>query len=299
MAEMRKFWTPERLAWLAATYRQHRIAAIPALFEAQFGIAITATAVKSATGAHHLVSGRPRGHFAGERPAPVWTPERLDWLRAHREAMTIGPLTAAFNAHFGTAHQAHALANAMKKHGIASPRSGRFQPGLTPWNNGLQGYQAGGRARTTQFQPGQLVWHQLPVWSYRQETDGYWYFKFREEATPGWSRRDWVAVHRLNWEAAHGPLAAGQVVIMLDTDPSHCELDNLAMLTRRELVYFNNLNHAVPPERELRRALVARVKLLAAAHGRAERIGMTPAQRQQVLGVMRRPARVAGQRRTG
>ena len=293
---MRKFWTPEYLEWLAATYRQHRIAAIPALFAARFGIAITESAVKSATVAHHLVSGRPRGLFAGERPAPVWTPERLDWLRAHRADLTIGPLTAAFNAHFGTSHQAHALANALKKHGIASPRTGRFQPGLTPWNDKMKGWQAGGRARETQFQPGNLVWHQMPVWSYRQETDGYWYFKFRQEAPPGFSRRDWLAVHRLNWEAAHGPLAAGQVVILLDTDPSHCELDNLACLTRRELVYFNNLNHAVPPERELRRALVARVKLLAAAHGRAEGLGMTPQQRRAVLVVMRRPDRVYGQR---
>lgn len=76
-----------------------------------------------------------------------------------------------------------------------------------------------------------------------------------------------------------------------DIDPSHCELENLAMLTRRELVYFNNLLHAVPPARELRRALVARVKLLAAAHGRAEGLGMTPQQRRTVLGVMRRPER--------
>lgn len=299
MAEMRKFWTPKRLAWLAATYRQHRIAAIPALFEAQFGIAVTESSVKSAIMNYRLPSGRPKGLLPGERPAPVWSPERLAWLRAHRADLTIGPLTAAFNARFGTHQQPSALANAMNKHGIASPRTGRFQPGLTPWNSGMSGFQAGGRARETQFQRGNLVWHQMPVWSYRQETDGYWYFKFRQEAQPGLSRRDWLAVHRLNWEAAHGPLAAGQVVIMLDTDPSHCELDNLAMLTRRELVFFNNLNHAVPPERDLRRALVARVKLLAAAHGRAEGLGMSPQQRRAVLGVMRRPERVYGQRGAG
>lgn len=296
MAEMRKFWTPERLAWLAMTYRQQRIAAIPALFAARFGIAVTESSVKSAIMKYRLPSGRPKGLLPGERPGPVWTPERLEWLRAHRADLTIGPLTEAFNARFSTRHQPHALAKALNKHGIASPRTGRFQPGLTPWNSGMTGFQAGGRARTTQFKPGQLVWHQMPVWSYRQETDGQWYFKFRQEAAPGFSRRDWLAVHRLNWEAAHGPLAAGQVVILLDTDPSHCELENLAMLTRRELVYFNNLLHAVPPARELRRALVARVKLLAAAHGRAEGLGMTPKQRRAVLGVMRRPERGYGPR---
>ncbi len=299
MAEMRKFWTPERLAWLAATYRQHRISAIPALFEAQFEIAVTESSVKSAIMNYRLPSGRPKGLLPGERPGPTWTKERLDWLRAHRPAMQIPALTAAFNAHFGTDFQPHSIANALGRYQIPGPADTRFQPGLVPWNKGLAGYRAGGRYAETRWKPGNLVWHQMPVWSYRQETDGYWYFKFREEATPGWSRRDWIAVHRLNWEAAHGPLAAGQVVIMLDTDPGHCELDNLACLTRRELVYFNNLNHAVPPERELRRALVARVKLLAAANSRAEGLGMTPQQRRAVLGVMRRPERVYGQRGAG
>ena len=296
---MRKFWTPEYLAWLATTYRQHRIAAIPPLFEAQFGIAISASGIKSALSAYHIRSGRPKGLLPGERPGPTWSPDRIAWLRAHRAEMTIGPLTDAFNAAHGTDLQPHSVANALQRYGIASPRTGRFDPGVTPWNSGLKGYQAGGRSRETQFKPGLTVWHQMPVWSYRQDTDGYWFFKFRQEAPAGWSRRDWVAVHRLNWEAAHGPLAAGQVVIMLDTDPSHCDLDNLAMLTRRELVYFNNLNHSVPPERELRRALVARVKLLAAAHRRAEALGMTITQRHRALGVMRRPASAYGPRVAG
>lgn len=296
---MRKFWTPEYLAWLAATYRQHRIAAIPPLFQAHFGIPVSKSSVKSAISAHRLPSGRPKGLLPGERPGPTWNPERLAWLRAHRADLPIRPLTAAFNAQFGTALLPHSLANACHKHGITSPRTGQFAPGFTPWNTGMKGFQAGGRSRETQFQPGNLIWHQMPIWSYRQETDGYWYFKFREEAPPGFSRRDWVAVHRLNWEAAHGPLAAGQVVIMLDTDPSHCDLANLAMLPRRELVYFNNLSHGVSPAREARRALVARVKLLAAAHRRADELGMSLTQRHRALGVMRRRATAYGQRRSG
>ena len=283
---MRKFWTPERLAWLEETYRQHRIAAIPALFAAQFGIAVTESSVKSAIMKYRLPSGRPKGLLPGERPAPVWTPERLEWLRAHRGELTIRPLTAAFNTHFGTSHQPHALANALRKHGIASPRTGKFQPGLTPWNSGLKGYQAGGRSAESRWQPGNKVWHQLPIWSYRQDPDGYWFFKFREVSAPGYSRRDWIAVHRLHWQDAHGPIPAGQVVILLDTDPSHVELDNLACLTRRELVIFNRLVARVPPERELRRALVARAKLLAGAYRASDRLGLSVTKRREAIGVL-------------
>lgn len=100
---MRKFWTPEYLDWLAAAYRQHRIAAIPPLFTARFGLPITETAIKSAIMNYRLPSGRPRGLLPGERPGPTWSPERLAWLRANRAGLTIGPLTDAFNAAFGTA----------------------------------------------------------------------------------------------------------------------------------------------------------------------------------------------------
>lgn len=284
---MRRFWTPERLAWLAATYRQHRIAKIPPLFTARWGLAISESCIKSAIARHHLDSGRPRGPMPGERPSLVWTPERLDWLRERRETLTITPLTAAFNARFGVSYPAHSLANALKRYGISSPRSGRFHPGQTPWNAGMVGYQAGGRSAETRWQPGNKVWHQLPIWSYRQDPDGgYWFFKYREASPAGYSRRDWIAVHRLHWQDAHGPLAAGQVVIMLDTDPNHTELDNLACLTRRELVIFNRLVSQVPPERELRRALVTRAKLLAGAYRAADRLGLSVAKRREAIGVL-------------
>lgn len=284
---MRRFWTPERLAWLAATYRQQRIAKIPALFTAAFGLAVTESAVKSAIDRYKLDSGgRSRGPMPGERPAPIWFPERVDWLKEHREALTITPLTAAFNARFGTAFSVHTVANALRRYGIVSPRSGLFPPGQTPWNAGLVGYQAGGRAAETRWQPGNKVWHQLPVWSYRQDPDGYWFFKYREASPAGYSRRDWIAVHRLHWQDAHGPIPAGQVVILLDTDPNHTELDNLACLTRRELVIYNRLVSQVPPERELRRGLVARAKLLAGAYQAAERVGMSRTRLRQAIGAL-------------
>lgn len=278
-------WHPEQVAWLRDTYRQHRQKAIPALFEARFGLPVTTEAIRSAIQAHGLTSGRRPGLQPGERTVS-WFPERVAWLRAHRPAMQIPALTAAFNAHFGTDFSPRSIANALNRYQIPGPADTRFQPGLVPWNKGLAGYRAGGRSAETRWKPGNIVWHQMPVWSYRQETDGYWYFKFRQEAPPGFSRRDWLAVHRLNWEAAHGPLAPGQVVVLLDTDPSHCELDNLACLTRRELVVFNRLVAETPPDRASRRALVARVKLRVAATQGAESLGLSVSQRQAMLGVL-------------
>ena len=280
-------WLPSHIAGLREAYRLPRVKELPPLFEARFGQPVTVEAIRSAIVHHRLTSGRGTGCAKGERIVS-WFPERVAWLREHRPRLQIPALTVAFNAHFGTDFQPHSVANALNRYRIRSETDTRFQPGFTPCNKGLAGYDAGGRSGDTRFRPGQVIWHQMPVWSYRQEPDGYWYFKFRQESAPGLSRKDWIAVHRLNWEAAHGPLAPGQVVVLLDTDPSHCELDNLACLTRRELVVFNCLIAEVPPDREARRALVARVKLRVAASKGAETLGLSVSQRQAMLGTLPR-----------
>lgn len=45
----------------------------------------------------------------------------------------------------------------------------RFQPGLVPHNKGVKGWQAGGRARETQFKKGSNPHNTVPIGSYRLE----------------------------------------------------------------------------------------------------------------------------------
>lgn len=126
---MRKFWTPEYLAWLAAAYRQHRIAAIPSLFQAHFGIAVSESSVKSAIMAHRLPSGRPKGLLPGERPGPTWNPERLAWLRVHRADLPIRPLTAGPDPDGATQEAQFIAAGAS-----ALPYPPRLNPASTAWS---------------------------------------------------------------------------------------------------------------------------------------------------------------------
>jgi len=137
---------------------------------------------------------------------------RLAWLREQRPRLTDAQLAAAWRALWGEDITSDSLSHYCRRHGIRrKPDGGRFRRGAEPWNKGLTGYQAGGRSAETRFQRGASPHTTLPVGSYRQDKDGIWLLKVsdRDPAradAPNARLRDWRYVHRLTWEAHHGPI---------------------------------------------------------------------------------------------
>jgi hypothetical protein len=129
-------------------------------------------------------------------------------------------------------------------HAVTAGVATRFQPGIVPWNKGVS-YQPGGRVRETQFKPGNRPHGWVPIGSYRINGDGY---LDRKVADDGRGPRDWVAVHRLVWIEAHGPVPADHVVVFKPgrrtTELAAITLDAVECITRRELLNRNRM----PPE---------------------------------------------------
>lgn len=127
-------------------------------------------------------------------------------------------------------------------------RAHRFQPGQVPPNKGLRrpGWAPGEMAKT-QFKPGVKPWSYAPIGSHR-ELDGYLQ---RKVTDTGYPPRDWRPVHRLVWEAAHGPVPDGHVVAFLPgrktTDPELITVDALECVSRAEMARRNSI-HNLPPE---------------------------------------------------
>ena len=99
--------------------------------------------------------------------------------------------------------------------GRTDPRmqSTQFKAGFTPWNKGKH-VTAGGRSAETRFKPGLApseAANYQPIGSLRLSKDGYLEQKTTDDQRIVPARR-WVAVHRLVWIAAHGPVPAGHIV---------------------------------------------------------------------------------------
>lgn len=122
---------------------------------------------------------------------------------------------------------------------------GRIKKGSEPWNKGMKGWQAGGRAKETQFKLGERpsnTWR--PIGAERTSKDGV---LFRKVADTGIKKTDWKAVHVIAWEEEHGPLPDGYIVVFKDKNRENVALDNLLALTRAENMLRNSIDR-YPPE---------------------------------------------------
>lgn len=126
-----------------------------------------------------------------------------------------------------------------------------FRKGQTPWNKGKP-FQSGGRSIHTQFKPGRHP-HEArnyrPIGSLRTNRDGYLERKVTDDTTV-YSARRWVPVHRLVWEAEHGPVPAGHIVVfkpgMRTTEEADITVDRLECITRQENMQRNSAQRFGP-----------------------------------------------------
>jgi hypothetical protein len=135
----------------------------------------------------------------------------------------------------------------------------RFQKGHVPW---IKGRRVPGHGGGTHFKPGEKPPNFKPIGSHRI-AGGY---VQRKVTDTGYPPRDWVFVHRIVWEEAHGPIPEGHVVTFLpgrrSTDLAAITADALELISMRELMHRNSVNR-LPKEladlAKLRGALVRKI----------------------------------------
>jgi hypothetical protein len=193
-----------------------------------------------------------------------WSPEDVAWLKREYPNSHTPTLAKQMGRGVSGVYQ-KALGLGLKKSAeyLASPQAGRtdgqrggasrFKTGHKSWNAGMKGWQPEG-CQATQFKKGEMhgaaQHNYVPVGSYRISKDGYLEQKTNDDhPTPA---RRWVGVHRLVWEAAHGPVPRGHVVCFLpgrkSSEVDRITLDALEMVSRAELA---RRNHPVSRSPEL------------------------------------------------
>jgi HNH endonuclease len=122
----------------------------------------------------------------------------------------------------------------------------RFAKGHVPANKGRRrpGW-APGRMKETQFKPGIASWRTMPIGSTRL-IEGYVYRKVSDVPNVAYTV-NWKSEHVLIWTEARGAVPAGHVVIFRNGDRTDVRLDNLALITRRELMARNTVHNLPKP----------------------------------------------------
>lgn len=138
----------------------------------------------------------------------------------------------------------------------AGPESGRLKPGstigagsrfqkrATPWNAGMKGLHIGGEE--TQFKPGHRPQNEVPVGTEVIDSDGYRKRKVRDDAPKGRAYRNWKFAHVILWEEHNGPVPTGHAVTFKNGNRADLRIENLELLSRRELMRRNTIQRYPP-----------------------------------------------------
>lgn len=194
-------------------------------------------------------------------PRRPWSPTELELLRELYPDVPAADVAALLDRPVGQVHQTAArngitkssafLASDLSRRiqrGKQSPEMAahQFKPGLVPWNAGRKGWCAPGSERT-QFKQGQMSgaaqrnW--VPVGSYRITTADQ-ILQQKTSDQPGPSCYRWTPVARLVWEAAHGPIAKGLLIVFKPGQKTvkleEITLDRLECITRAQNAQRNH-----------------------------------------------------------
>lgn len=120
-----------------------------------------------------------------------------------------------------------------------SGKAHRFQKGEKPWNTnkkiGLRG-----RSGETTFKKGSRPPNTAKIGDIAPIKGGYLKIKVAEP-------NKWKLLHRMRWEEANGPIPKGHALEFLDGDVTNCELSNLRLISRVELMARNTI-HNLPED---------------------------------------------------
>ena len=172
-----------------------------------------------------------------------WTEEELDWLREHYKKYTIREMLPKFNEHFNVDVNEDQLKGTLGRYKIRSGRTGHFKAGKEPWNKGMKGINFGGEnGKKTQFKKGQRPLNYKPVGSERIDKDGYVVIKVRDD---GRYQDRWKLKQRVIWEKANGPIPDNHTILFADGNKENFDLDNLVMVSRKQLAQLNKRGFVV------------------------------------------------------
>lgn len=164
------------------------------------------------------------------------------WSKAKREGL-------GKSATFLASQQSGRIARGKQ---LPSMVANQFKPGQPSWNKGSH-YKAGGRSAETRFKKGQMTGaaqhNYKPVGSLRINGDGHLERKVTDDPHLVPTRR-WTPVYRLVWEAAHGPVPKGHMVVFKAGQRTAVEAeittDRLECITKAENARRNHPRNKSP-----------------------------------------------------
>jgi hypothetical protein len=252
-----KRYTKEQLDFLRSGYMSMTLSTLTLAFNKHFSLEKTVQQIKSTTGNHNMVCGRaPKDRLY--KPFLKYTEDQVAFLIQNCTGRLMPELTQMYNDRFKTNKSVSELRSFLKNRRINSGVDTKFKNGQKSWNKGTKGLTQ--RNRTT-FKKGNIPANVVPLGTERIDTrDGSILIKIKEKnpytGAPTRFKHKSVVV----WERANGPVPKDMAIIFKDGDKTNCNLDNLVLVTKAELLRLNQHGYKYFPE-QIKPSVLALAKL--------------------------------------
>ena len=126
-----------------------------------------------------------------------------------------------------------------------------FKKGHVPWCKGQKLSSEHIAKLTGNFKKGQKPHNTLPIGSIRN-TNNYNEIKYKNHK--------WISLARYNWEQVHGPVPGDMCVFKLDGDKYNDDINNLCLVSRKDLAKLNRNHAKLSPELKEVQILINQIK---------------------------------------
>jgi hypothetical protein len=256
---MKKIYMPKHIRFLSKKIAGRSCMEVTRLFNERFGMSVAEKAIRSLLARNGLRNDHGRGVPREKK----YLPHHIRFLKEIVKGRSYAEITKMFNREFGFSIGVKAMGALLKKHNLKNGRDCRIRPGNISPNKGRKGYCPPGSEKGW-FKHGVFPLNTMPLGSERVNGDGYVEVKYSEKSGPPNNR--WKAKHVLIWEAENGPAPEGHAVIFADGNRRNFNLENLMLVSRKELAVLNHMNMLSSKNGDITKAAVgiARLKVLLA-----------------------------------
>lgn len=176
------------------------------------------------------MTGRPKG--TKNSVLHIWTNEEKEYLKEITPGNSHSEILELINNKFEYQFSLSQIKGAIKRYKLNTGRTGRFEKGQVSWNKGTKGLT---QANKTSFKKGNIPSNYKPVGSERITKDGYTEIKVKDP-------NKWRLKQQVVWEEHNGKIPKGSVIIFADGDKSNICVENLILVTRKQLSMLNRYN---------------------------------------------------------
>lgn len=193
--------------------------------------------------------GRPKG--IKNKTHHKWTDEEKRYLASIVKGSTYKEITEKMNKRFECQFTKSQIRGALSRYNLTSGSDGSFKKGHVPWNKGKRVFIGGVETR---FKKGQRPSSYREVGSERVNRDGY--IEIKTEPNK------WELKHRYIYRQYYGEFPKECNIIFADKNTRNFNINNLVLVTKRELLIMNN-NKLMYEDEELTKVGVNIAKVLA------------------------------------